>query len=253
MALPVASTTTSSSLVRPRAKPSSPDRVMSTRPCGRSRPSSHTTTSAKVRWMSIPITRFMRLPSVRGHGSGGRHDTYGSALAAQPGGSQGRPATNPSSWLILCIGLPTLRAPGAPQPGWSHHTPGSADPRRARRHHKHHASYEPAGTVEQESEAPGRRGRHLPLRALDHAPDRGGVAGAERRVAGPAPLHAGRRHGRADGVVGRARPGPDPTPGRVTDGHLSPRPIPTTLPDAALLDPGPGLRADDRGHVTHLT
>jgi hypothetical protein len=41
---------------------------------------------------------------------------------AQPGGSQGRPATNASSQLIQCIGLPTLRAPSAPQPGWSHHT-----------------------------------------------------------------------------------------------------------------------------------
>ena len=25
----------------------------------------------------------------------------------------------------MYIGLPTLRAPGAPRPGWSHHTPGS--------------------------------------------------------------------------------------------------------------------------------
>src|SRR3954464_12273427 len=32
---------------------------------------------------------------------------------------------NASSRLIEYIGLPTLRAPGAPRPGWSHHTPGS--------------------------------------------------------------------------------------------------------------------------------
>ena len=38
MALPVASTTTSSSLVRLRPKPSSAERVMSIRPCHRSRP-----------------------------------------------------------------------------------------------------------------------------------------------------------------------------------------------------------------------
>ena len=63
MALPVASSTTSSSLVRLRPKPSSPARVMSTRPCQRSRPSSQNTTSAKVRWMSIPITRLIRFPS----------------------------------------------------------------------------------------------------------------------------------------------------------------------------------------------
>ncbi len=39
--------------------------------------------------------------------------------------SQGRPATNTSSRLIVYIGLPTSRAPGAPRPGWSHHTPGT--------------------------------------------------------------------------------------------------------------------------------
>jgi hypothetical protein len=32
--------------------------------------------------MSMPITRFMGLPSIPGHGSGGRHDNNGSALAA---------------------------------------------------------------------------------------------------------------------------------------------------------------------------
>src|SRR3954470_23240221 len=142
MALPVASTTTSSSLVRLRAKPSSPDRVMSTRPWQRSRPSSQNTTSAKVRWMSIPTTCFIALPSSHGHGSGGLHDNYGSALAAQPGGSQGWPATNSSSQLIVCIGLPTPHAPSTPQPGWSHHTRRSADPRRARRHQEHHAGYQ---------------------------------------------------------------------------------------------------------------
>src|SRR3954464_2072382 len=75
--------------------------------------------------MSIPITRLIGLPPVHGQGSGGRHDNYGSALAAQLGGSQGRPATNASSRLIEYIGLPTLRAPGAPRPGWPHHTPGA--------------------------------------------------------------------------------------------------------------------------------
>jgi hypothetical protein len=39
--------------------------------------------------------------------SSGPHDNYGSALTAQPGGSQGRPATNTSSPLIVRIGLPT--------------------------------------------------------------------------------------------------------------------------------------------------
>jgi len=36
-----------------------------------------------------------------GTGASGQHDNYGSALAAQPGRSQGRPATNTSSRLIL--------------------------------------------------------------------------------------------------------------------------------------------------------
>src|SRR5215208_1848885 len=40
-------------------------------------------------------------------------------------GRKRRPATNTSSQLIECIGLPTLCAPSAPQPGWSHHTRGS--------------------------------------------------------------------------------------------------------------------------------
>jgi len=40
-------------------------------------------------------------------GARGQHDNYGSALAAQPGRSQGRPATNTSSRLIVRIGLPT--------------------------------------------------------------------------------------------------------------------------------------------------
>jgi hypothetical protein len=31
----------------------------------------------------------------------GQHDNYGFALAAQPGGSQGRPTTNTSSRLIV--------------------------------------------------------------------------------------------------------------------------------------------------------
>ena len=49
-------------------------------------------------------------------GSVGRHDTYGSALTAQPGESQRRPPTNASSQLIKYIGLPALRGPGASVP-----------------------------------------------------------------------------------------------------------------------------------------
>ena len=52
----------------------------------------------------------------------GRHDNYGSALTAQPGESQRRPATNASSQLIKCIGLPAPSCSRRLCPGWSHHT-----------------------------------------------------------------------------------------------------------------------------------
>jgi hypothetical protein len=64
----------------------------------------------------MPITRLHSPSSFWTKKSVGRHDTYGSALSAQPGESQRRPATNSSSQLIQYIGLPALRAPGASVP-----------------------------------------------------------------------------------------------------------------------------------------
>src|SRR5512132_101056 len=61
--------------------------------------------------------------------SGGRHDNYGSALAAQPGGSRRRSATNTSARLIVRIGLPAPSCSRCLCPGWSHHTPRSRRPR----------------------------------------------------------------------------------------------------------------------------
>ena len=61
-------------------------------------------------------------------GSGGRHDTYGSALTAQPGKSQRRPATNTSSQLIVYNGLPAPSCSRCLRPGWSHHTPWPKSP-----------------------------------------------------------------------------------------------------------------------------
>ena len=52
--------------------------------------------------------------SISVDGSNGRHDTYGSALAAQPGRSKGRPANNTSSQLIVQNGLPTLTCSRCP-------------------------------------------------------------------------------------------------------------------------------------------
>lgn len=49
-------------------------------------------------------------------GAGGLHDNYGSALAAQPGKSKGRPDNNSSSQLIRYFGLPAMRAPNTPIP-----------------------------------------------------------------------------------------------------------------------------------------
>ena len=65
MQLPVASITTSSVESNLPPSPSRAVRVMSTRPRLRSLPSSHITTSPKVRWMSMPITLLVsRLRSV---------------------------------------------------------------------------------------------------------------------------------------------------------------------------------------------
>src|SRR3954463_8202040 len=141
IALPVASTTTSSCLLSVRPKPSSPALVMSTRPAGRSLPASQNTTSAKVRWMSMPITR----PILRSFASRLRweqwaHDNYGSALSAQPGGSQGRPATNTSSQLNVRVGLPTdvLPVPLVPDGRTIHQ---DRRPSRTSRHRNPHTGY----------------------------------------------------------------------------------------------------------------
>ena len=83
--LPVASMTTSSVGCSFPPSPSRAVRVMSTRPKRRSLPSSQITTSPKVRWMSMPITLLISASRPITYGSGGRHDTYGFALAAQPG------------------------------------------------------------------------------------------------------------------------------------------------------------------------
>ena len=187
MALPVASITTSSVAQQALAEALQRRRVMSTRPARRSRPSSQITTSAKVRWMSMPITRRIPSPLVWiEDGSGGRHDTYGSALSAQPGESQRRPATNASSQLIVRIGLPAPSCSRCLCPGWSHHTPRTTRTTAGHRHRHPHTGYQPAGAPEQRDQAPDRRGGHLPQRGRHHPPDRRRADGTERRVAAAA-------------------------------------------------------------------
>ena len=71
--------------------------------------------AAHANLLSLPITT----------GAAGRHDTYGSARSAQPGESQRRPATNPSSKLIKWTGLPAPSCSRCLCPGCSQHTPRS--------------------------------------------------------------------------------------------------------------------------------
>jgi hypothetical protein len=66
-----------------------------------------------------------RLPDCSNNGSGGRHDTYGSAGAAQPGESPRRPATNASSKLIEYNGLPAPSCSRSLCPECSQHTPSA--------------------------------------------------------------------------------------------------------------------------------
>ena len=94
MALPVASTTASSVECSPPPGPLSAVRVMSTRPSLRSLPSSHTASPKVGDRCRSPFASRASVPF--SWGSGGRHDAYGFALAAQPGQSQRRPATNAS-------------------------------------------------------------------------------------------------------------------------------------------------------------
>ena len=56
-------------------------------------------------------------------GAGGQHGNYGSALAAHPGKPQGRPDNGSGSQpMVQESAYPHSRAPGAPYPGWSHHS-----------------------------------------------------------------------------------------------------------------------------------
>ncbi|GLO72727.1 hypothetical protein MACH17_42440 [Phaeobacter inhibens] len=56
------------------------------------------------------------LSMFKNKGASGPHDNYGSALAAQPGKSKGRPDNNSSSQLMRYFGLPAIRAPNTPIP-----------------------------------------------------------------------------------------------------------------------------------------
>jgi len=103
----------------------------------------------------MPITRRISCSSfVPTDGSSGRHDNYGSALSAQPGRSQGRPATNASSRLIEFIGLPTGVLPVPLVRDGRTIRREASDPSRARGHRDPHTGYQHARTLEPETQAP---------------------------------------------------------------------------------------------------
>jgi hypothetical protein len=98
--------------------------------------------------------------------------------------------TNASSQLTERVGLPTLHAPSAPQPGWSHHTrrskrspPVVAAPRASCRLPPPWNASTARLSAAPRLWASSQRGHH-------HPPGRGDPAQAERRVGCPArPLH----------------------------------------------------------------
>jgi hypothetical protein len=87
-------------------------------PADRSRPSATIATSQKSRW--TPSATALTQSSSRSSNSGrtgGQNDIDGSALAAQPGKSQGRrPLKSPGSKPIAQNGLPNPRSPEGPCP-----------------------------------------------------------------------------------------------------------------------------------------
>src|SRR3954468_1255919 len=107
-ALPVASSTTRSVGAKLRANRSKVSGVVAIRPAERARPPSAIATWQKSRCTSNPIdlpTTTSQLDNTIGE-CGGQNDTYGFALAAHPGKSQGRPVTPAGSQPIGTEGLP---------------------------------------------------------------------------------------------------------------------------------------------------
>src|SRR6201994_2539518 len=112
-ALPVASTTTMSSLASFFAKASRRGRRMSTRPSRLSLPSSQATASAKARWISRPMIRMVAAPSlfvqsgswratrhllIRAHGASGKVARRGHVTSS---GSRPRVYRRPARTFVL--------------------------------------------------------------------------------------------------------------------------------------------------------
>ena len=109
----VASSTTWSSGPSVWAKTRSSDGVAAIRSPGLTLlPGSLMATSAKCLWTSRPMLRML----ASYWDTRGQHDTYASALSAQPGWSQGRPYTKADSRSIFKPACPSLVFPTCPCP-----------------------------------------------------------------------------------------------------------------------------------------
>ncbi len=100
-------------------------RRMSTRPSRLSLPSFQATASAKARWISSPMMR-MLAPSGFARS---KREPAGNTTPTDPrsrrirASRKGRPCNELGlSAQRLSAACPHLRAPGAPRPGWAHHT-----------------------------------------------------------------------------------------------------------------------------------
>ena len=133
---------------------------MSTRPACRSRPSSQITTSPKVRWMSMPITRRIRASSpfdmTGAAGDTTTTDSRSRRNRASRRGGQLLTRARSSSYASAC---PHLRAPGASVPDGR---TIRRDPKTAagHRHRESHTGYQP-------------HRKHLRYRAPPHDPIEG--------------------------------------------------------------------------------
>ena len=137
--LPVASNATSSLGARLSAKTFSASAVSAICPAWRTTPSCQIATCAKSRCTSKPKHRLVTALTSHSiwtvEAAGGQDDTYGSALAAHPGKSQGPPSTNTGSKPIERDRPARPRLPqGRPCPGRSHrtHHPGRIGVRSSR-------------------------------------------------------------------------------------------------------------------------
>jgi hypothetical protein len=113
-ALPVTSNATQSRGSRLCANSSSAFGVLWIRPAERSRPSATIATSQTSRWTSSATALTPSSCLSTTNGNRWANDIDGSALAAQPGKSQGRPPKSPGSKPIVQNGLPNLAFPRKP-------------------------------------------------------------------------------------------------------------------------------------------